>query len=751
MAKHKEKYKKLNISIWGIVQGVGFRPYVKRLADKHGLYGRVLNNNGCVQIEVVGKKPLLEIFLDELVKNKPSIANIISMDSTYIEVDYDFNSFYIDQSNNLKNGFVFPPQDISICEDCEKELFDNENPRYLHPFISCTLCGPRYSIIEKLPYDRIATSMKGFPLCSFCEGEYSRADNRRQHAQTIACNNCGPVLSYHSRVLENGTLTKVIEELKNGGIVAIKGIGGYHLACSPFNDTAVANLRKLKKRYKKPFAVMFKNISAIKQLCEISDIEETQLLTHKKPIVPVKIKREIDISRFVTGDACSLGVFLPYTPLHHLILNETVALVMTSANTSDLPLIYKDKAMLEFFNQEKLINGVLSHNREIVRRVDDSVVSCFDNNVQIIRRARGYVPLPVEILNKSERAILACGGQQKNTFCIARGQFAYPSTHIGDLDDENTYNFYIKTIDDMKNLIKITPEFVCCDLHPEYRSTIYAKSLGLPLMQVQHHFAHIVSVMAEHKLTETVIGIAFDGTGYGIDGTLWGGEFLIASPIGFERVAHLKPFALQGGDGSVSDAWKTAICLLYSNGLESEITDDRFKIIKPAILNKINVMQTSSMGRLFDAVSSLLNICHIASFEGDCAIQLENEAKNNSQKCESYDYEITTQDDKMLIDIKKCLVGIYADIKAGYEKSYIAYRFHLTVIDFTVAVCKILREKYNINFVALSGGVFQNKIIISNLLKRLKQESFVTYINEQVPTNDGGISLGQAYLAQFKI
>jgi len=745
MAKHKEENKKINISIWGIVQGVGFRPYVKKLADKHGLYGRVLNNNGCVQVEAVGSVPQLEIFLAELPKNTPSISNIVSIESFYSEVDCDFDSFYIDKSDNLESGFVFPPQDISICHECEKELFDNENQRFLHPFISCTLCGPRYSIIEGLPYDRATISMKKFPLCSFCEEEYSANDNRRQHAQTIACNNCGPVLLYHSRYLMDGEpLVNAVEELKNGGIVAIKGIGGYHLACSPFNDVAVENLRKLKKRYKKPFAVMFPNVSAIKQISEISSTEETQLLTHKRPIIPVQMKPENGISHFVTGSASTLGVFLPYTPLHHLILKETGALVMTSANTSDLPLIYEDNVMLDFFNQEPLIDGVLSNNREIVRRIDDSVVSCIDENVQIIRRARGYVPLPIVLENNSAIAILACGGQQKNTFCIAKEQFAYPSTYIGDLDDENTYDFYVKTIDKMKNLIKITPEVVCCDLHPEYRSTIYAKSLGLPLMQVQHHYAHIASVMAEHKLNETVIGVAFDGTGYGTDGTIWGGEFLIASPNGFERVAHLKPFTLQGGDGSVNDALKTATCLLYSYGLEAEINDDRFPIIKSAILNTINVMQTSSMGRLFDAVSAILGICKTASFEGECAIQLENEAKQ--QNCKPYPYEITVQNE---IDIKSCLVAIYDDIGAGCEKSYIAYRFHLTVIEFTITVCKKLRERYKINTVALSGGVFQNKIILGNLLKCLRQQGFSTYINEQVPTNDGGISLGQAYLAQF--
>ncbi len=744
MAKHKEEHKKLNISIWGIVQGVGFRPYVKRLADKHGLYGRVLNNNGCVQVEVVGSMPQLEIFLGELPKNTPSISNIVSLESFYSEVDSDYNSFYIDESDNLKAGFVFPPQDLSICHDCEKELFDSENPRFLHPFISCTLCGPRYSIIEGLPYDRATISMKDFQMCSFCEEEYTAPNNRRQHAQTIACNNCGPVLSYHSRVPTTGTLSSAIEKLKNGGIVAIKGIGGYHLACSPFSDESVENLRKLKKRDKKPFAVMFANISDIKQICEISKSEQIQLLTHKKPIVPVKMKPKNNISRFVTGSASSLGVFLPYTPLHHLILKETGALVMTSANTSDLPLIYEDNVMLDFFHQEPLIDGVLSNNRKIIRRIDDSVVSCIEKNVQIIRRARGYVPLPIVVKKHSQLAILACGGQQKNTFCITKEQFVYPSTYIGDLDDENTYDFYVKTIDEMKSLIKISPEIVCCDLHPEYRSTIYAKSLGLPLIQVQHHYAHIASVMAEHKLNETVIGVAFDGTGYGTDGTIWGGEFLIASPNGFERVALLKPFTLQGGDGSVNDALKTATCLLYSYGLESEINDDRFKVIKSAILNNIYVMQTSSMGRLFDAVSAILGICKVASFEGDCAIQLENEAKQ--QICEPYTYEINSQNE---IDIKNCLVGILEDIKAGCDKGYIAYRFHLTVIEFTLTICKQLRVKYNINTVALSGGVFQNKIILSNLLKRLKQENFLTYINEQVPTNDGGISLGQAYLAQF--
>ena len=690
------RYKKITVN--GLVQGIGFRPGVFLLADNLGISGTVQNTGGGAVILCGGAKDALEEFIENL--NAP-----------YVRIEdvkpFPLSGFEISESDNHDTGARFISPDVKICGKCASELFDGGR-RNLHYFNSCVDCGPRFSIIKTLPYDRKNTAMDSFPLCFKCMEEYESAADRRFRAETICCKTCGPKLEYSGQ--------SFADDLKNGGIVAVKGIGGYHFACSPYDRNAVSALRNIKGRDQKPFAVMFKNIDEIKKYCTVNAAEEALLLSNASPITLLEIKNNPFADEVLFGDFYC-GCFLPYTPLHLILFEKFDALVMTSANSSGGPIIHDDEKMRRFFP------SVLSHNRDILRPVEDSVVQAG----QIIRRSRGYVPSPFPI--GSDRCFLALGSDLKASFCLVKDGFAYPSQYFGDLENEDVFKSFNTGIEDFCGLFDAKPEFTVCDRHPGYFSHRNEAK------QVYHHHAHIAGVMAEHGLDGEIIGVSFDGAGYGEDGNIWGGEFLIVNGEEFERAGHLEYVPIIGGDSMSSDALKTAGCYLEHFGLNIENV-----LLKAAVLNGINTVRCSSMGRLFDTLAVLLGLCKKNSYEGECAAALQNAA----MRAKSFvPMEFKTDD----------LQNISAEaiIKAAFEKADDPYSFalgfHIAAADMVVWVCKRIREKTGLGRIALSGGVFQNALLSKMCFEKLSQSNFSVYFNERIPRNDGGLALGQAYIA----
>ncbi len=693
------------ITIDGVVQGVGFRPFVATLAGEMGIDGFVRNDGGRVYIQAAADEKRLSDFLEALGEKTPLGSVIVGIrceELPYLEVK---KGFTIEKSNAEGGGHQMPSPDLAICGDCLRELYEKDGPRYLNPFISCTHCGPRYSIMRALPYDRDTTTMGAFPMCGLCQSQYTATLDRRYHAQTICCNACGP-------------------QLKGGihGITAIKGIGGYHLACSPFDEQTVSRLREIKGREHKPFAVMFPELELLKEYCEITKEEETLLLSSARPIVLLKRKKSAIVSK-VYSTSPYLGAFLPYTPLQHLILKENGPLVMTSANRSSEPIIIDDAEMKAFLG----IDSVISHDREILRRLDDSVVQVVNGQTQFLRRARGYVPLAIPMKGSSPMAAL--GAQEKNTFCLFDKGYCYPSQENGDVENRELFE---ATLKDMGALLKIKPEKVICDMHPYYPTTEAAKNMGLPLLQVQHHHAHIASVMAEHGLEGPVLGVAFDGTGFGPDGTIWGGEFLLVDSKGFKRLGHLKAIPYLGGDESVKQSWKSALCLMDDAGIPYENP-----LVQAALKSKVNTHLSSSMGRLFDGISALLGICTKGQYGGQPAIELENAAARAVKK-EKAPFTVEGE------DFAPCVREMYTLFREGADIDELAYRFHVTVARWIVGMC----QGFGIQKVALSGGVFQNRLLMEMVEPMLKEKGFMVFTNHLVPPGDGGISLGQMFIGQ---
>lgn len=766
--------KTYEIRIWGTAQGVGFRPFIHRLAKKHNLAGFVSNDGSCVLIVIKADERQLKDFVCDIKQKKPQPSDIVRLQVTERNSgDIDLSGdFRITTSTDNSESPIFISPDFIVCDNCLKELYEETNRRYLHPFISCMECGPRFSIIDCVPYDRENTTMSDFPMCSSCSEEYKNIEDRRYHAQTISCYECGPQLKFKKVDSDKETtgfeaFEQAVKILEQGGIIAVKGIGGFHLCCTPFNKNSVARVRKLKGREEKPFAVMFDSTMEVEKYCFLSEEEKKQLLSRESPIVLLK-RKESDICEGVFKSSKYLGCFLTYTPLHKLIINTIGPLVMTSANISGEPIIIDNLKMMSL--SDKRLSGILYNNRRILTGIDDSVVKVSSNNsVQFIRRARGFVPLPVYLGErfKKGRPVLACGSDLKNTFCVGQNGYAYLSQFGGDLEEAQSFKVYKENIERFERILSIKPEKVCCDLHPGYQTSKFAKECGLEVLEVQHHHAHILSVMAENCLYHPVIGIAFDGTGYGTDGAMWGGEFLIASPDSFIRAGHLKYVPMLGGDSSVKEAYKTGYSYLFNLGLEMYIKDERWQLIKAALTNNINTVRSSSVGRLFDAVSFLAGIKDYSSFEGECAILLENYAAEygamhsqhglfmdySSEKmkdfCKSYNYQISEVDGKLIGDMNRCIREIIADRENSADKREIAWRFHLTIIDYILNMCTRIRELYKIKDVALSGGVFQNSIIFDGAVSVLKRSGFNVFFNTKVPVNDGGISLGQAFAGMF--
>ena len=744
------------VEVSGVVQGVGFRPFIFWLAERYELKGEVANTSRGVIIYIEGSRKQFSLFLKEISSEHPPLAHITDI-CVHNEKPRGFGSFSIVQSITSENSSTLISPDIAVCEDCLQELFDPDNRRFEYPFINCTNCGPRYTIIENIPYDRRKTSMKQFKMCDQCQAEYDNPRDRRFHAQPNACPVCGPrifLFDNSGNVISTPHIVKKVAELiLDGNIVAIKGLGGFHLAADARHDSAVATLRKRKNREEKPFALMAEDIKDISQFAYV-ELEDAKLLkTIRRPIVILRKKEPNEISGEVSPRNRFFGVMLPYTPLHYLLLREVHApLVMTSGNLSEEPIVIdNDEA---FTRLSSIADYFLTHNRDIYLRSDDSIVRNMAGATRIFRRSRGYVPMPLFIKKKSVQ-VLACGAELKNTICLTKDNKAFLSQHIGDLENLSTFDFFKKTIDHMKKINEIEPEVIACDLHPDYLSTQYAlEQKTLPVIQVQHHHAHIAACMAENQHKGPVIGLAFDGTGYGADGTIWGGEVLVADEQSFQRVAHLECVPMPGASASIKEPWRMAISYLYhvygekiwdlDIPLLREISRNKVEITIKMIQKKINAPDTSSLGRLFDGIAALIGVRKQIAFEGQAAMELEMIASWPVRR--SYEYGWTSRDDHVL-SLEPIITGVVSDMEKRVPPAKIAGKFHYTLIRMFSKICCFIRKETNINTAALSGGSFQNNLLLAGLIEHLNEFDFNVLSHRMVPTNDGSISLGQAAVA----
>lgn len=745
-----------HLVIGGIVQGVGFRPFVYRLATRHGLTGWVNNATDGVHIEVEGTATEIDAFIRNLRQEKPQQAEIYSL-TAYEIPDRREKLFMIAESEAPSAAVPFVSADIATCEDCRREIRDPADRRYQYPFTNCTNCGPRYTIIRQTPYDRQSTTMEAFPMCAACRSEFDDPANRRFHAQPNACPVCGPQYRLVDRrgaalPLESGqnVFAQTRKLLQSGKILAIKGLGGFHLACDAKNETAVATLRQRKIREDKPFAVMAGSLAAVRQCCVVSPAEQELLAGSVRPILLLDKAAAYDLADSVAPGNPRIGVMLAYTPLHELLLADEDVWVMTSGNTSDEPIAYSNEDALD--RLAEIADCFMLHNRDIHRRADDSVVRLIGEQTYLLRRSRGYTPLPIR-LAKPTVPLLACGGELKNTFCLTHGQQAFLSAHIGDLENLSTYQYYTDSIQFYKSLFNITPEVVAYDLHPEYLATKYAKELPLPQIGVQHHHAHIVSVMAEHGLDEQVIGVAFDGTGYGSDGAIWGGEFLVADCCDFRRVAHCSYLPLPGGTQAIKQPWRLAAWILselYGERMETlplrfvRSLPPEWPTVLKAAEKRINTPLTSSAGRLFDAASALLGIRSSIHYEGQAAVELELAAGNRTGGLLPF---AIREEDPGQLDFLPTFAAMSELLERGDDPADLAASFHNTVAAAIVSTVRQIKKETALRKVALSGGVFQNLRLLTAVEQQLKAEQFAVYRHCRVPTNDGGLSLGQAVVA----
>ena len=744
------------IRFWGIVQGVGFRPFVAKVAERMAMKGTVANIGGLVEVVVTDEKRRIDEFVAAIEKEKPGPAEIVHIRREEIE-ETPFDSFTILKSGEGEREVAMIPADIAICPDCLREMNDDEDRRYKHPFISCYACGPRYTIVDRFPYDRENTSMIDFPMCPTCEAEYTDVADRRYHAQTVSCHDCGPqMLSWLADEIDTDRtpLEMAASLLREGRVIALKGVGGYNLIANPLDMDAVRDLREIKGREEKPFAVMFRTVDEIKEYCLVNEVEESLLNSSARPILLLEGKTREEMEEAHPANYTEflknrhVGCFLPSMGAQYILLDLMKGpLIVTSANVSGMPIIKDDEEMMAFAKEHPKIAGVFYNERKIRVRVDDSVARVVDGQPQIIRRSKGYAPVPMYVENCDEE-ILAVGGQLKNSFAISKDGFVYMSQYFGDMDSLDNQRLFEENVERMCRLFRIEPKKVVCDLHPGYFTTAfaekYAEEHDIPLVRVQHHHAHVASVMAEHDLTGPVIGVSFDGTGYGTDGTIWGGEFLLCEGGRFQRVAHLKDIDMIGGDSSMKDGWKSALSYLYArDGGELDYMSDEevvfylkdiaryarengtlehreTELTEKILESGINVIRSSSMGRLFDGVAAMLGICDYNSYEGQCAILLEDKAAES------------LRDPGM------------------DEAADLAMDFHHMVVNTIARKCLQIRKETGCDKVVLTGGVFQNHILMAEALRILREKNFTVYYNISVSPNDGGIALGQAYLAGFE-
>ncbi len=759
--------KRKKIFVTGQVQGVGFRPAVYRIARALGLSGFVYNDTKGVTIELQGPREQIAEFLDRLCSDaeRPPLAKIESCNVTGIPLIGNEDEFVIRTSDSQGTALSQVSADTATCRDCLKEMADKDDFRFVYPFINCTNCGPRYSIVKTIPYDRPNTTMSVFEMCDKCAAQYRDATDRRFHAQPVACPACGPriqLTDIKGKIQTDRTddvLTETARLLSAGKIVAIKGIGGFHLAVDALNNEAVERLRLRKKRDHKPFAMMAASIEKIREYAIVSEQAEQLLKSPQSPIVLLPQKKNSAIAKSVAAGVDNYGFMLCYAPLHHLLFARGLdVLVMTSGNISDEPLICKNETALTRLGD--VADAFLMHDREIYRQVDDSIMHFVDGVPVLLRRARGYVPTPILMEKSCLRDILAAGADMKNTFCFVKRNQLICSEHIGDLEDAEVYHHYIDSIEHLRGLFEVEPEVIVCDLHPGYLSTRYAQSKhDVKIVQVQHHWAHVTSVLAEHNLAGPVIGIVADGTGYGTDGAVWGCECLIASLEKFERFGHLAYYELAGADKASKEAIRPALSLLkkaYGNEFTLKGFDWLLKRIEPDISRRqiileqidkrINTVKTSSLGRVFDAVAAMLGLGGYNYFDAQLPMALESIAKGDVD--ESYDFEINmTDDEPMQLDLSKMLKQLVDNIRKGLGPDVISAKFHNTLAAALLAMAVRARESTKFNTVALSGGALCNRYLANRLIKLLNQNDFKVLFHRDIPSNDAGISLGQAAIA----
>ena len=780
------------IRVYGIVQGVGFRPTVSRHAMARGIRGSVSNKGPYVEIFAQGRQQDVDGFIGDIENRPPKRAAILKLLVEPVEEPEEFTQFDIIESEKTK-GEIFVSPDIAICDECKEEMFDPKNRRYLHPFINCTCCGPRLTILDSLPYDRERTSMKEFPMCPSCADEYHNSDTRRYDAQPVCCNDCGPevyLIGREERGREAITYTR--KTIASGGIVAIKGIGGFHLCCNATSEEAVQRLRKLKRRPVKPFAVMAQDLETVKEVCQVSEEQEKILTGHQKPILlldklinqPNKQETEGKLCESIAPGNPKVGVMLPYAPVQLLLfhyddgIEMPKLLVMTSGNTSGAPICRDDHEAVEELSY--LCDCILSHDRKIRIRADDSVMDFYKGEPYMIRRSRGYAPLPFMVSTPWKGQVIAAGGELKNTFCIGVDNRFYPSPYVGDLEDLRTVKALKETIGRLETLLEVQPEVVVCDLHPKYNSTVVAQELGLPVLKVQHHYAHILSCMAENDCEEKVIGVSFDGTGYGTDGTIWGGEILIADHQGFTRLGSIQPFVQVGGDVSAKEGWRIAVSLIWQNtgDLEKTLdtvqklglcTEQEAKVLVTMAQRKLNAVTSTSAGRLFDGVSAILGIRRASTFEGEASTALEFAAEAwRAQEIQKKNVDIrvkslkmwmtekkdipenpgtsasSTEERKFVLNTGDIVAHLVQEKLAGEDSGKLAYEFHRALAEQILAACEAAEQETGIKKVALSGGVFQNRLLLELVDDGLAERGFEVLKHSLIPPNDGGIALGQA-------
>ncbi len=734
------------IKINGIVQGIGFRPFIYRLALELDLKGYVLNSSSGVEIVVDGSRDVINTFINKIRSDHPAAAIINDM-SVSAKPGEGFSSFIIKESLSNKGATLMSP-DLATCPDCFQELKNPGDHRYNYPFINCTNCGPRFSIIESLPYDRPATSMKTFPMCSYCKREYKDPLNRRFHAQPVACSDCGPelvIIDGNDEIIDEDPIRKTIELIKEGKIVGIKGIGGFHICCDATNTEVLQRLRKLKYRPHKPFAIMIYP----PLLQNIVEIDKDGWDVLRSPVAPILIlpqKKTSVISPLVAPDNPYLGIFLPYAPVHHLLLSSSLPyLIMTSGNRRDEPIASEEselKGLCDFF---------LTHNRPIINRSDDSIILPTKYKNVIIRRSRGYIPKPITMPLVSVPT-LGAGAELKLTFALSKKDSLFLSPYLGNSGSRETREFYLDTLAKYKRWFKIEPELVACDLQPDFMTTRYAESLDLPLVKIQHHEAHVAAVMAEYQIDEPVIGIAYDGTGWGTDNAIWGGEIFVGDYHKLERYYHLNYMPLPGGDRAIKHPIRIAFAYLTAAGIDTtflkNLQEDERILIQKQLERNFNVFNTSSLGRLFDSVSAMLGLYPEITFEAQSAMALEFLTSGilpREQK--PYSFNIGESE----IDIIPLIRDVAADIKNKVDQRIIASRFHRTVVDFTVEAVNNIRKSTNISKVVLSGGVMQNRLILEELIRELRKNNFTVFFPTIIPANDGSIALGQVVLANKRI
>lgn len=756
--------------IYGVVQGVGFRPFVSRIAARAGLTGSVANKGSYVEVHAQGGDEALKAFRDALEHEAPPRSAILKIDSR-VRTEPAYPSFEIIESEH-ETGDIFVSPDIATCDLCKKELFDPSDRRYLHPFINCTACGPRLTILDAMPYDRVRTSMGEFPMCPQCETEYTSPESRRYDAQPVCCHHCGPRVYLVGRPERNkAAITAARRAILDGRIVAVKGIGGFHLCCNARDAEAVARLRELKHRPMKPFAVMMESLETICRECVIPDGLEEILDGHQKPIILLRKRPDSALPDVLAPGNPTLGVMLPYAPVQMLLfrfddgLTMPDCLVMTSGNVSGAPICRSDEdALAEIAG---FCDVILSHDRKIRLRADDSVMDWLEGRPYMIRRSRGYAPLPFFMSGDFRGQVLGIGGELKNTFCLANGGLFYPSPYIGDMEDLRTVRALRESVARMAELLEMKPQLVCCDLHPKYNSSAVAEELGIPVLKIQHHYAHVLSCMVENDCTDKVIGVSFDGTGYGTDGMIWGGEFLLADPDGFTRAGHIRPFLQAGGDASAREGWRIAVSLVA--GLfpeEGDRISDALGLCAPGVYKfqktmldrKLNCVPSTSAGRLFDAMSAILGIRKSSTFEGEAATALQFAAEawlekhpdraEAFQPCPALERDasgaLVPQTDSLVRDIVRARLD-------GSDPGLLAYHFHAALAAMIAETCKAIRTESGLTACALTGGVFQNRLLTVLCANLLRDAGFRVLLHGMIPPNDGGIGAGQALAAMHHL